>query len=260
MSVQSYLNHRIPSRLAIHHVAMLRPFNWLSQAWQDIHHHPKASLAHGLAVSSLLFITLVITNLNLYVIAAAISGFMLIGPILAAGLCELSRRNEQGESVSFDDSLAGLSEKQHALIQFTSILLSFTILWFLVSGLALQLTLGSIAPPLEQTLWDNFLDRVTPTQLLLYTIIGGLLALVVFVVSVVSVPAIIENNVPAAEAMALSIKVTMENLPTMLVWALLIVILTAIGFMTFLLGMIVVYPLLGHATWHAYRDLVENHI
>lgn len=258
MNVHSYINHHIPAQFSIKHVAVIRPFNWLALAWQDMTQHPKASLAHGLIVTSLLLVTLLITSIHVYVIAAAITGFMLIGPILSAGLCEQSRQNEQGNVVSFDSSLEGLKRCQSSLIQFSSILLSFTLIWFAISGLLLLVTVGNTLPPLQQLLWGNVFDIVTPMQLALYTIIGGLLASLVFVVSVVSVPAIIENNISALDAMAASVKVVIENMPTMLVWAALIVLLTGIGFATYLIGMVVIYPLLAHASWHAYRDLVQN--
>jgi uncharacterized membrane protein len=260
MSVQSYINHHVPSQISIHHVAILRPFKWLAQGWLDINNHLMASLAHGLAVSALIMATLFLTNMNIYVVAVIISGFMLIGPIMAAGLCELSRRNESGEAVSFDDSLTGIRHCQSSLNHFAGILLAFSVLWFLISATVLFLTVGNIAPSLDQLVWGggDFLEFVTPTQVLLYLIVGGLLASIVFVVSVVSVPAIIENDIPAVDAMAISFKVTITNLATMLVWASLIVVLTAIGFATFLVGMIIIYPLLGHATWYAYRDLVEK--
>jgi len=73
----------------------------------------------------------------------------------------------------------------------------------------------------------------------------------------VAVPLIIDRHASASDAMWTSARVTFANLPAMLVWAGLIVCLTAGGFITLLLGMVVVAPLLGHATWHAYRDLVK---
>ncbi len=258
MNVQNYIDHHIPAQFSIKHVAIVRPFNWLILAWQDISLHPKASLAHGLIVTSLLLVTLLITSIHVYVIAAAIIGFMLIGPILSAGLCEQSRQSEQGKPVSFDSSLEGLKRCQSSLIQFSGILLGFTMTWFAISALLLLVTIGSALPSLQQLLWGNIFDIITPMQLALYTVIGGLLASIVFVVSVISVPAIIENNISAIDAMVASVKVVSENIPTMLVWAALIVLLTGLGFMTYLIGMVVIYPLLAHASWHAYRDLVQN--
>lgn len=259
MNVQSYINHHIPPQLSIHHVAIARPFKWLTLAWQDLSDNPKASLTHGLIVTALMLVTLLITSIHVYVIAAAITGFMLIGPILSAGLCELSRQNEQGKIVSFDRSIEGLKPIQNSLIRFSSILLGFSVVWFVISGLLLLVTVGNVAPSLQQLLWGNILEIVTPIQLVLYTLIGGVLATIVFVVSVVSIPAIIDNKVSALDAMAVSTKVTLENLPTMLVWSGLIVLLTAIGFASYLIAMVVIYPLLAHATWHAYRDLVDHH-
>ena len=84
------------------------------------------------------------------------------------------------------------------------------------------------------------------------------LAAIVFTLSVVSVPLIIDRHASALDAMWISAKVTFWNLPAMIVWAAFIVGLTVIGFVPFLLGMIVVAPILGHATWHAYRELIGS--
>ncbi len=97
---------------------------------------------------------------------------------------------------------------------------------------------------------------LTPSQVLGYVVCGGVLAAVVFAVSVVSVPLIIDRHARASDAMRTSLRATLANLPAMIVWAVLIVGLTAIGFLTLLVGMVIVAPLLGYATWHAYRDLI----
>jgi len=258
MSIQTNLNQHIPSQVSVHHVALLKPFHWLSLALQDINHHPAASLSHGLMVTLLILVTLVISSFHVYIIAAALTGFMLIGPIFSAALCELSHQSEQGKAVSFDSSIEGIKDKQDPLIHFSAILLGASFVWFLLSALVLLATVGDIAPSLEQVLWGNMFDTITPLQIAVYAAVGGLLACIVFVVTAVSVPAIIDHNMPALDAMAVSTKVTLENLPTMFVWAALIALLTGIAFATYLVGMIVIYPLLSHATWHAYRDLVEN--
>ncbi len=260
MSVQSHIHYKIPAQFSIRHVAFLRPFSWLARGWRDLMSHPKASLAHGLIVTGLFMLTLLITSIHIYVLAAVISGFMLIGPIMAAGLCELSRRREKGEALSFDDSLSGLSRNQTSLVRFAGMLLGVSVLWFVVSGLVLMATIGNVAPAFDKSLWawSDFLSYVTPLQLVLYLIVGGLLASIVFVLSVVSVPAIIDSSIKALDAAFISIKVVLSNIPTMLVWAALLVLLTGIGLASFLLAMVVIYPLLGHATWHAYRDLVQN--
>ncbi len=258
MSVHSHIHYKIPSQFSIQHVALLRPFNWLLKGAKDLFRYPKASLAHGLIVTGIFLTALLLTSSHVYVLAAIISGFMLIGPIMAAGLCEISRQIEQNETVSFDSSLNGLSRNQSALVRFSSMLLGISVFWFVLSALVLMVTVGNVAPALDQSLWGNFFNIVTPMQLILYLVVGGLLATIVYVLSVVSVPAIIDSSVHALDAMFISIKVVAMNIPTMLVWATLIVLLTGIGIASFLIGMLVIYPLLGHASWHAYRDLVKN--
>ena len=101
-------------------------------------------------------------------------------------------------------------------------------------------------------------DAASLPQVLAYIGSGAVLAAIVFTLSVVSVPLIIDRHASALDAMWISIKTTFWNLPAMIVWAGVIVGLTALGFATFLLGMIVVTPVLGHATWHAYKDLIGD--
>lgn len=244
--------------LQIRHVSWLEPLHWLRYGWQDLRHHAGASVAYGLLVTGMGFIILAFATYHAYIMAAAVSGFLLVGPVLATGLCELSRRREQQKQATFDDSLDALSRHGRALTHFAGVLFGLSVLWFLVSGLILETFVGTAVPDINQAVWGDFTNRVSLSLIMVYIAIGGILALVVFALSVVSVPAIIDRDASASESMGASARVTAANIPAMLVWAGLIVILTAIGFATFLLGMIVIYPLLGHATWYAYKDLISS--
>ncbi|MCX4187278.1 DUF2189 domain-containing protein [Methylophaga sp. OBS4] len=258
MSAKSDVSNEVHTQFMIRSVALSQPLSWIRKGWQDLLYHPGASIAYGLIVTGLALVVLLIASTHIYLMAAAISGSLLVGPIMASGLCELSRRRERGESANFDNSLEALSRNKTALVRFAATLLGFSVVWFLVSGLVLFATVGNIAPALDKTVWGGFLEIVTPLQMLLYMVVGGILACIVFVLSVVSIPAIIDSQVTALDSMFLSIRVAAANVLTVLIWAGFIVVLIAIGFATFLLGMIVIYPLLGHATWYAYRDLVQN--
>jgi len=238
-------------------VEATRPLTWLRSGWDDLNHHRGASIVHGLLVTGLGFVILLFATTHIYFMAAAISGFLLIGPVMATGLCELSRRRARGESEGFDESLDALARHRAPLWQFGGTLLGISLLWFVASVLILQAMLGQAAPSLAETVWGDLFIALTLGQTVFYLAAGGILALLVFYVSVVSVPAIIDRSITATAAMRMSMRVFSANLPAMAVWGALIVGLTAIGFLTFLLGLIVIYPLLGHATWYAYRDLIE---
>ena len=93
---------------------------------------------------------------------------------------------------------------------------------------------------------------------LIYVAIGGVLAIVVFVLSAISIPMLLDRDVDQYTAMATSLVAVGRNIPAMTVWAVLIVALTALGLATFMIGMIFIFPILGHATWHAYRDLTRS--
>ena len=236
---------RVPARQAV---------EWLNRGWDDLKHIGAAGLAHGALIAILGAVLLMLGSTHMYLTAAAVTGYLLVGPIMTTGLCELARRREAHEPLGFDDSLAALTRNPDALLHFGGFLALIAVLWFVLSGILLS-ALSAPAPSLAVALWGGS-SMFTPSQLLGFIVCGAVLAAIVFSVSVVSVPLIIDRHATAREAMRASVRVTFANLPAMLVWAALIVGLTAIGFFTLLVGMVVVTPLLGYATWHAYRDLI----
>jgi uncharacterized membrane protein len=243
-----------PVRIA--RIPVEQPIEWLRLGWDDLRHTPGASLAYGLLVSVFGILILTLWS-HPYLIAASISGFLLVGPLLGSGLVELSRRRQNGEAVGFDASLSALGRHREALMRFSAGLVIIAAVWFAASTVMLATVLGSAAPSLGATVWGSLADHVSIAQVLSYLAIGGILAAVVFARSVVAVPMIIDRGVDARTAVRTSHRVTLADLPAMLIWAALIVQLVAFGFATFFVGMVVVFPLLGHATWHAYRDLVQ---
>ncbi len=256
----SATHHATSSEIAdtypIRSVPLTRPFIWLQEGFDDLMHHRAASLAYGVLVSLMGFLVFIYGR-NPFFIAAAWAGFLLVGPIFTAGLCELSRRRDGGEIADFQSSLLPLSHNRRSLLTVAETLAILALVWFTLSGAIYMGFAGNVSPSLESTVWGDVMRHLSSSQLIAYGVIGTALAAVVFALSVVTVPMIVERHVDAASAMRMSLRVTFRDLPAMLVWAALIVMLVFIGFLTGWLGMVVIFPLLGHATWRAYRELVE---
>ncbi|HWL62651.1 MAG TPA: DUF2189 domain-containing protein [Steroidobacteraceae bacterium] len=250
-------SHAAPFLLAeVRHVPALQSLKWLRRGWDDLWHVNGASLTYGGLIATTGAVLLMLGSSHLYLLVAAVSAYLLVGPVMATGLHELSRRRERGEAPGFDESLDALSRNPRSLFLFSMLLAGFVLLWFAASEVMLRSVWQHPGPDFAKLLWGSFFELGTRGQLLPYVASGALLAAIVFCLSAVAIPLIIDRNASATEAMWLSVKATARNLPAMLLWSALIVVLTAIGFVTLLVGMIVIAPLLGHASWHAYRDLI----
>jgi uncharacterized membrane protein len=219
-------------------------------------HHRSASLAYGLLVTILGTLILAYGR-HPFFIAAVCTGFLLVGPILTAGMCELSRCRDEGEVADFQSSLRPLKHNRSSLLGVAETLALLALIWFALSGSLYLGLVGNVAPSVESAMWGDFMRQANNSQLIAYGAVGLVLAAVVFTLSVVTIPMIVERHVDASTAMRMSLKVTLRDFPAMLVWATLIAGLVLIGFATNLLGLIVIFPLLGHATWRAYKELVE---
>lgn len=239
----------------IRHVPALQSVEWLRRGWDDLRHFRSTSLIQGAMIAILGAVLLILFSTHAYLFAAAVTGYLLVGPIMTTELCELSKRRETGQPG--DESQQPATSDARSLFRFGAILGALALIWFIASATMLQTVLHASTPTLGMALWGSFTDAISRPELLGYIASGAVLAAIVFSLSVVAVPLIIDRHASASDAMWISVKVTFANLPAMLVWAGLIVAVTALGFITLLLGMVVVAPLLGHATWHVYRDLVR---
>ena len=243
--------------LEVLRVPVYRPFSWLRAGWLDMRRHWGTSLGYGALIVALGWTLLIFCGTHPYFVAAAISGFLLVGPLMSAGFCEMSRRYSQGQSANFDDSLEGFGRNAPALFEFGVILAICAAVWFGISALLLGTVFHIPAPDVSETLYRGFLDATNRSQVLAYVVIGAVLATGVFAVSVVAIPLIIDRHATAGQAMRASVNAVFHNIPAMVVWSGLILLLTVIGYATLLFGLLVIAPLLGHATWHAYKGMIR---
>lgn len=249
-------NHAVDT-FPVRSVPLTRPFIWISEGWVDLMHHRSASLAYGVLVA-LLGVLILAYSRHPFYIAAVSAGFLLVGPILTAGCCELSRLQDVGQQAGFEDSLRPLSHNRASLRGVAQTLALLALVWFALSAGIYFGLVGNPAPSMVSTVGGDVMRQLSANQLVAYGLVGLVLAGAVFMLSVVTIPMIVDRHVDAATAMRMSLRVTLRDFPAMVVWALLIASLVAVGFATGLLGMIVIFPLLGHATWRAYMELVDH--
>src|SRR5260370_22538337 len=167
-------------------IPVFQPSAWLRAGWVDMRR--PASLAYGALIVAVGWTILVFCGTHPYLIAAAISGFLLVRPLMSAGLCEMSRRFSMGQSANFDDSLDGFKRNAPALFEFGVILAICAAVWFGISALVLVTVFHIGAPDMSETLYRGFLDSTHRSQMLPYVALDGSLASWVFDQSVVSIP------------------------------------------------------------------------
>jgi len=247
--------------ISIKRVAFDAPWAWLAAGWRDLWAAPQISLAYGAlfaAISVGLTLALVTGGLESLVLSLA-GGFLLIGPLAAIGLYESSRRLEAGERVTLRAIATAVRRAPGQLGFFGAILAFAYFVWLQLAFLMLMLFLGSKPlPPASEFIPTLLFAPHGLGLLVIGTMVGGLLAFVVFAISAISVPLLMTRPMDAVSAIAASVGAVRMNPMAMTLWAALIAGFMALGIATLFVGLVVAFPLVGHATWHAYRDLVRD--
>lgn len=240
----------------VREVALSRPLHWLALGWRDTRRAPLASLLHGLVVAAGGWIIGLLTLKAWYLLPGAFSGFVLVGPILATGLYELSRRMEAGEPASLVHAMRACQRGTRPLVWLGLGLAIAATAWVLLSSVMVALFVRAPITGL-----DAFLRHVVLSHgsnlFPLWMALGGLGASLVFAATAVSAPLLLDRDTDLWSAVWTSIRAVGANPHAMALWATLIMLATALSVATAMLGFIIAIPVIGHATWHAYRDLVD---
>ena len=247
---------RVPD---IRRVELDRPWGWLAAGWRDFLAAPLTSMSFGviLAVAGAL-LSLGLWYLELvYLVLPMASGFMLVGPMMAVAFYEISRRREAGEPIRFASVALSFRRNPRHLAVMGFILLLILLTWVRIGAMIFMLYWGLEPPPLRELIEATFLRPESLPFLLLGTAVGAVFATLTFAATVVSIPMLLDRpHLDVLTAIITSIRVVKENPGVMLFWAVLIAGFVGVGIATLYIGLIVTLPLVGHATWHAYRDLV----
>src|SRR5271166_794547 len=180
-------------------VSFGRPLSWLHRGWQDMRRNLGASLGYGGLIVGFGWTLLIFCGTHPYYVAAAISGFLLVAPVMSAGFAEMSRRYSKGQRANFDDSMEGFARNPGALLGFGVILAVIAVVWFAASLVMMKNVFHIAAPNMEETLYRGFIDSMNRSQVEAYVAVGGIFSAFVFALSVVTVPFIIDQQASTGE-------------------------------------------------------------
>ena len=233
----------------------LSGFRWLGLGWHDFWRGPSPSIAYGVGVflRSVAFVWTLFEFGRDYILFPALAGFLIVAPFLAIGLYEKSRALGEGRQIGLAAMLR-TRPRAGAQVFFAGLLLTLLmLLWPRAAVIVWALFFGVTAfPGLENVIGVLIGSAYGWTMIAVGTAIRGPFAAFAFLISVFGVPMMLDRRVDALTAMGTSMKLVWNNLPVMIGWGAMVIALFALCVATGLLGMILVFPLLGHATWHAY--------
>lgn len=231
--------------------------DWLHAGVTDIHLGGKASLFYGVFFAATgIFIHTVFAD-NYWLLAGLTSGFFLLGPFLAMGLYDLSKRMESGEQPTLIPTLTAWMPNLINVTLFTVLLVCVFFTWARLSMSIFAHYFSGAMPTFADVVLNVFSFK-QPTFLLIYFSAGAVFAIFIYSISVIAMPLMLDRNASAWTAAITSLRTCARNPIVMTLWALCIVVLVGVGLATNFLGLMLTMPVVGHASWHVYRDLIED--
>ena len=248
-------------------ITVMQPLVWLVLAWRDMARCGWVSFAHGLVLAVGGGVIAAIAHQRFWLLAGALSGFMVIAPVLATSLYALSRALERNEVANFSVVLKTWLNWQGShinkwgndywcMFQFGALLALAATGWVITSA-----ALITLLAPVPITGPIDFVRHVVLAKegwlFEIWLAVGGVLAAPMFASSVIAMPLLLDRRVTLMQAVQTSWQVVLANPIPMAFWAAVIMVFTLLGLGSLMLGLIAIIPMLGHASWYAYRDLVD---
>lgn len=233
------------------------PLRWLRAGWRDFTRVPLIGLFYGACFVLMGWALMkVYENAPAYVLALS-AGFLLMGPFLCIGLYDVSARLERGEAPDFFASLFAWRRKADTLAIFGFVLLVLELLWGRASLVVFALSFDGM-PDFRGSIL-KLLDLRNLNFIVAYIVVGGVFAALIYSLCVVSIPMILDRQTDAITAGLTSIRLVTTQPGVMILWGALITVLVVLAMLPWFAGLLIVGPVLGHASWHAYRAAVgEN--
>lgn len=231
------------------------PIRWLKLGWADFVRCPRIGLFYGLCFFAMGHALMAVFQSAPEYVLALSAGFLLMGPFLCLGLYDASKAMQtQSHRPSLRASLQAWRPTRGTMAIFAGVLLILEMLWGRAALVVFAVSFTTM--PDKANLLAMLLDPENITFLITYTAVGGIFAGLIFVTSVISIPMIMDRRVDAVSAGLTSIRACLQNPGVMLWWGALITGLVLLAILPVFLGLFIVGPVLGHATWHAYRHIV----
>ena len=237
-------------------LGLAEPFRWLGRGWRDLMAHAGIGLFYGLCFWTMAVILGAVFRSRPEYTMSIASGCLLIGPFLAMGLYEVSRRREAGLNPELSTSLTCWDAHIRSMAMLVLVLIVFELLWGRASLVVFAVFFNTGMPSTTGVIKAVF-NPENWEFLLVYLAVGGVFATLVYSTAVVSIPMILDRDTDAISAAITSIRVVFANPGVMVLWGLLIALCVAAALLPWGLGLIVIGPWLGHASWHAYRGSVR---
>lgn len=249
----------LPFEDRINRISSQDPWLWLAAGWRDLRRAWSHSLPYGLLFVGLGYgVTVGLYQIGMsYMIWPMAAGFILIAPIMCAGFYEISRCLETGQRVTWGHVCAAWCKHARSVFGAGLALVFFMILWIRSAALIYVINFPYTGLSIQEMANHTFFTIDGLTFLAAGSVIGGVLALGAFLVSAVSLQTMIGQNADFVPAVLISVFSVSRNFGPMMLWALIIVAITTLGLVTAFIGLAITLPLIGHASWHAYRAVVN---